>query len=302
MLYPYQTAEEHRAPLRERALLRQPAGLLALELVRTINDSFLLRPPLCCIRRGRARSPPALPGTLHVIPATWEEECRELMACRSSHWETALYGTAPGGETGELTFHLEEGNRILCRTRRVSGRPFDQLSGLCVKLEADSSEHAARLRDVLGQIRYNARCCAVDRRAGAFLDENEILEDQDGSLYRYLTLEGDPKPHRLSPGPLFRAEAASLAHFSSGRRTGPHGVCLGPHEFAQEGAGFCMMEWELTLQQVLDELEFQIINQPGQFYILDPSGKQITFDFIRGGPAEKVFLKILFPVVIPHGR
>ena len=74
------------------------------------------------------------------------------------------------------------------------------------------------------------------------------------------------------------------------------------HEFAQEGAGFCMMEWELTLQQVLDELEFQIINQPGQFYILDPSGKQITFDFIRGGPADKVFLKILFPVVIPHGR
>lgn len=37
------------------------------------------------------------------------------------------------------------------------------------------------------------------------------------------------------------------------------------HEFAQEGAGFCMMEWELTLQQVLDELEFQIINQPGHF-------------------------------------
>ena len=49
MLYPYQTAEEHRAPLRERALLRQPAGLLALELVCTINST----------------------GTLHVIPATW---------------------------------------------------------------------------------------------------------------------------------------------------------------------------------------------------------------------------------------
>lgn len=35
-----------------------------------------------------------------------------------------------------------------------------------------------------------------------------------------------------------------------------------------------MMEWELTLQQVLDELEFQIINQPGQFYILDPPGNR----------------------------
>ena len=46
MLYPYQTAEEHRAPLRERALLRQPAGLLALELVCTINDLFTAAPSL----------------------------------------------------------------------------------------------------------------------------------------------------------------------------------------------------------------------------------------------------------------
>ena len=225
MLYPYQTAEEHRAPLRERALLRQPAGLLALELVCTINDLFTAAPSL--LYQEGTKGLLLLYRDSACDTSYLEEECRELMACLSSHWETALYGTAPGGETGELTFHLEEGNRILCRTRCVSGRPFDQLSGLCVKLEADSSEHAARLRDVLGQIRYNARCCAVDRRAGAFLDENEILEDQDGSLYRYLTLEGDPSPIDYLPGPLFRAEAASLAHFSSGRRTA-HGVCLAP--------------------------------------------------------------------------
>ena len=177
---------------------------------------------------------------------------------------------------------------------------FDQLSGLCVKLEADSSEHAARLRDVLGQIRYNARCCAVDRRAGAFLDENEILEDQDGSLYRYLTLEGDHSPiDYLQALSLEQKQHLWRIFLRDGEQPMEFAWL---HEFAQEGAGFCMMEWELTLQQVLDELEFQIINQPGQFYILDPSGKQITFDFIRGGPAEKVFLKILFPVVIPHGR
>ena len=221
MLYPYQTAEEHRAPLRERALLRQPAGLLALELVCTINDLFTAAPSL--LYQEGTKGLLLLYRDSACDTSYLEEECRELMACLSSHWETALYGTAPGGETGELTFHLEEGNRILCRTRCVSGKPFDQLSGLCVKLEADSSEHAARLRDVLGQIRYNARCCAVDRRAGAFLDENEILEDQDGSLYRYLHLEGGPQPHRLSPGPLLEQKQASLAHFSLGRRTA-HGV------------------------------------------------------------------------------
>lgn len=140
MLYPYQTAEEHRAPLRERALLRQPAGLLALELVCTINDLFTAAPSL--LYQEGTKGLLLLYRDSACDTSYLEEECRELMACLSSHWETALYGTAPGGETGELTFHLEEGNRILCRTRCVSGRPFDQLSGLCVKLEADSSEHA----------------------------------------------------------------------------------------------------------------------------------------------------------------
>lgn len=155
MLYPYQTAEEHRAPLRERALLRQPAGLLALELVCTINDLFTAAPSL--LYQEGTKGLLLLYRDSACDTSYLEEECRELMACLSSHWETALYGTAPGGETGELTFHLEEGNRILCRTRCVSGKPFDQLSGLCVKLEADSSEHAARLRDVLGRTNHRRR-------------------------------------------------------------------------------------------------------------------------------------------------
>ena len=224
MLYPYQTAEEHRAPLRERALLRQPAGLLALELVCTINDLFTAAPSL--LYQEGTKGLLLLYRDSACDTSYLEEECRELMACLSSHWETALYGTAPGGETGELTFHLEEGNRILCRTRCVSGKPFDQLSGLCVKLEADSSEHAARLRDVLGQIRYNARCCAVDRRAGAFWTKMRSWRIRTQSV---------PLPHPGGrPQPIDYLQALSLEQkqhlwriFSSGRRTA-HGVCLAP--------------------------------------------------------------------------
>ena len=139
----------------------------------------------------------------------------------------------------------------------------------------------------------------VDQRM-TYTSVKKILEDQDGSLYRYLTLEGDPTPiDYLQALSLEQKQHLWRIFLRDGEQPMEFAWL---HEFAQEGAGFCMMEWELTLQQVLDELEFQIINQPGQFYILDPSGKQITFDFIRGGPAEKVFLKILFPVVIPHGR
>ena len=89
MLYPYQTAEEHRAPLRERALLRQPAGLLALELVCTINDLFTAAPSL--LYQEGTKGLLLLYRDSACDTSYLEEECRELMACLSSHWETALY-------------------------------------------------------------------------------------------------------------------------------------------------------------------------------------------------------------------
>ncbi len=109
MLYPYQTAEEHRAPLRERALLRQPAGLWHWSWSAP-STIFLLRPPSLLYQEG-TKGLLLLYRDSACDTSYLEEECRELMACLSSHWETALYGTAPGGETGELTFHLEEGEQ-----------------------------------------------------------------------------------------------------------------------------------------------------------------------------------------------
>ena len=122
MLYPYQTAEEHRAPLRERALLRQPAGLLALELVCTINDLFTAAPSL--LYQEGTKGLLLLYRDSACDTSYLEEECRELMACLSSHWETALYGTAPrrrdrgahlpsgGGEQDPLPYPLCVGQAL----------------------------------------------------------------------------------------------------------------------------------------------------------------------------------------------
>ena len=240
MLYPYQTGGRTPRPAAGARSAPSAGGTFWHWSWSAPSTIFLLRPPSLLYQEG-TKGLLLLYRDSACDTSYLEEECRELMACLSSHWETALYGTAPGGETGEPPSIWSEGNRILCRTRCVSGKPFDQLSGLCVKLEADSSEHAARLRDVLGQIRYNARCCAVDRRAGAFLDENEILEDQDGSLYRYLTLEGDPSPiDYLQALSLEQKQHLWRIFLRDGEQPMEFAWL---HEFAQEGAGFCMMEW-----------------------------------------------------------
>ena len=64
----------------------------------------------------------------------------------------------------------------------------------------------------------------------------------------------------------------------------------------REGAVGSLLEWELTLQLTLEALGFAVVNGAGRFTVTGPDGSARSFDLIRGGPAEKLFLKILFPL------
>ena len=64
----------------------------------------------------------------------------------------------------------------------------------------------------------------------------------------------------------------------------------------REGAVGSLLEWELTLRLTLEALVFAVVNGAGRFTVTGPDGSARSFDLIRGGPAEKLFLKILFPL------
>ena len=114
MLYPYQTAEEHRAPLRERALLRQPAGLLALELVCTINDLFTAAPSL--LYQEGTKGLLLLYRDSACDTSYLEEECRELMACsvwhRPRRRDRGAHLPSGGGEQDPLPYPLCVGQAL----------------------------------------------------------------------------------------------------------------------------------------------------------------------------------------------
>ena len=61
-----------------------------------------------------------------------------------------------------------------------------------------------------------------------------------------------------------------------------------------EGAHY-LLEWELALRTVMEKLQFQV-ERSESYRLLDFTGRERCFDFIKGGAAEKVFLKLLFPV------
>ena len=79
------------------------------------------------------------------------------------------------------------------------------------------------------------------------------------------------------------------------RRCGAASSRTGPSLWNSSGCG-TPTEWELTLQLTLEALGFAVVNGAGRFTVTGPDGSARSFDLIRGGPAEKLFLKILFPL------
>lgn len=57
-----------------------------------------------------------------------------------------------------------------------------------------------------------------------------------------------------------------------------------------------LFTWELSLRMALSEADWSVYNGPGDFRVIDAEGQRVRFDYQNGSAAEKLFLKILFPV------
>ena len=65
----------------------------------------------------------------------------------------------------------------------------------------------------------------------------------------------------------------------------------------QEKEEISLFQWELALRLALSEKGITISYDNEDFRVTDANGLRLRFDYRTGSAAEKVFLKILFPVV-----
>ncbi|MDB7958129.1 hypothetical protein PNE00_24545 [Flavonifractor plautii] len=152
-------------------------------------------------------------------------------------------------------------------------------------------------RGLGGPVRGSARTrssAALEPAQAAALGDGLPVRRPTGSRYAYLAWEEDA-------GVLDALEALSARQKEALWR-GFLQDGTQPMEFQwlwdayREGAVDSLLEWELTLQLTLEALGFAVVNGAGRFTVTGPDGSARSFDLIRGGPAEKLFLKILFPL------
>lgn len=318
MLYPYRDILRHRVPLaqqpswRSRDGLRgddaadseniEDAGDLAqsgeqfscfLEIIHVLSQMFGVSPTAM-----------QLPGSSTVtllfrdVTYLWQDipesvgDLAVSLASGSVDCPLRFYGTTEDRETAELTIYPEGGDGIV-QLRSVSGQMFDHLQGLGVQMDFATRDTAETLIRLVSTDPFCSPCAVVPERDAGLLRRSHLLARTPGSRFSYLCWESLSTTQLLSALKAHHKALLWRDFLEDGRE---------PLEFEWLWEGYYarepqyLLEWELALRMVLEELHYQVERTETHFRVLDPQGRERRFDIVRGGPAEKMFLKLLFPM------
>lgn len=285
MLYPSRViAEERMGEAPNGGPL--PASDCFLTAIRRLNSFFGEKPTLLILPGGKNTM------LLYRDAAYLWQDVAEQVGGFAAWAPMRFYGTTEGRETAELSFHPAQ-TALTARLRSVSGKPFDHLQGLGLQMEWPDRDTAVWMAELAAAVPTRGSCCAVPSCLRAALTDSGLLVPTQGSLFMYLNWETVPPTARLQA--LTMSHKAQLWHgFLESGQQPLEFDWLWDAYYAEEP--LYLLEWELALRMVLEELGFQVERGDNAFRVVDAGGRERRFDFARGGPAEKVFLKLLFPL------
>ena len=266
-----------------------PADLL-LQVVAYAN-TLAEGEPSILYDRGEASFQVLYRGT----PWLWRdlaEACGDAAAVVSATWPLTFSGGTEDRETVQLTFRADEGGARTTAMHAFSGKAAEELEGLGIQVDARDSEAAFHLAELCGQV---SRCRGIASRRihESFLAGSQLLIDTPGSAYLYLSWEKQERWNLLRYLSLGQEE--QLWHTFLAEQ-------VQPLEFEwlwsayQAGKPLLLLEWSVTLHRTLKALGFHVRQQAACFEVTDTKNNPRRFDLIQGGPAEKVLLKLLFPL------
>lgn len=224
-------------------------------------------------------------------------EYSPVMASISKTSSVTIEGLVDNLETGELSARFVD-KGIECLKKNVSGKDFDLLSSICIKATLKDQMEGEFLQDIIKDMDYDKDCIPVSRKWEDDLSISHFLETDNMTKYRCLGLEdfedSDNKDFDFLES-LSVVQITDLwCDFLDDGRTDTEFELL--YDLYKEGQMVNMFVWELGLRLALSKLNIVISNEGNKFTIINQYNERLRFDFSSTSPAEKLLLKILFPV------
>lgn len=218
------------------------------------------------------------------------EEYGDIIGLVSEKFPITLNGIIDDFETGEIKAFFDH-KHLKIQMKNSTGQEFDIISDLCIKIEVENYEELELINELLSRIQYNKTTIAIRKKWKKFFNSDK----DEFTKYHYILLDNNNDGENYIINSLNTFQMTELwCDFLEENYT--------PYEFEilyenfKNGDSTRIFAWELSLRIALSKLNITIEYSNDDFKIVDKYGKKRRYTFESKSAAEKVLLKILFPV------
>ena len=262
---------------------------------------------LCDLREWTQADPDIRPGiekddkVLYVLyrdiaftdQSFWQTFGGYLIALRQK-WQIDAYGTELSAqEAVELSLE-KQGNTFYAVQKTVSGQYADSIRSLCLRVQGTSAGEIERLCSLCRIIDWQSGILAGDWNLNGVYAQERIEWLRTNSLYCYGSVSDGPEQDKCLEALRFPQKVSLWSgFFEKGFDYAEFGWL---YDKISAGELNDRTEWELALYTVLNKLNYVLKISEAEFELYNGQGKRCYFSFDSDQNAQKVLLKLLFPL------
>ena len=223
----------------------------------------------------------------------WQTFGGYLIALRPK-WKIGIFGTELSSqETAALLLDQQKG-KFYAVQKTISGRYADSIRSLCLRIECTNTEDAAMVNLLCQHMDWQSGILVADWDLREACKQEHIPWLHQSTCYCYGNLSEDQEQQDYLDVLSFPQKVGLWLQFLENGIDYEEFTWLYDRISAQELNG--RIEWELAVYAALNQLEYALKISKSEFELYDGSGERRYFSFNSEQNAQRVFLKLLFPL------
>lgn len=223
----------------------------------------------------------------------WQTFGGYLIALRPK-WKIGIFGTELSSqETAALLLDQQNG-KFYAVQKTISGRYADSIRSLCLRIECTDAEDAAMVNLLCQHMDWQRGILVADWDLREAFKQEHIPWLHQSTCYCYGNLSEDQEQQDYLDVLSFPQKVGLWLQFLENRFDYEEFAWLYNRISAQELND--RIEWELAVYAALNQLEYALKISKSEFELYDGSGERRYFSFNSEQNAQRVFLKLLFPL------
>ena len=213
----------------------------------------------------------------------------------SNKYPILIYGIINDNESASLESYYDlNDSKVTLIKKNISGKDFDEMTDICVKIEVKNSDLLNSFYELLNDLDYRKSYIAVDRAKFPEHMFNNMDEEDKNTFYKYIKLD-NPYENESFIDSLSIEQRKELWILFLKDKLSPIDFDYAFERYKDDSL-YSLFEWELALRLALSDMDISVKYNDNNFKIIDKNNKRLYFDYSSDNSAEKLFLKILFPI------